>query len=565
MVNLLKKLLQQTAVIPCTLQGGGWTAAGYQVDKQTGIGGMYYTNTNGSQVLVSGGATVTIQDSTPGPTPPGPPPGPGPGPNPTTSFQIGNITYYLGDTMICKTRNGDKAGTSGTSDFYTGGAGAKNSIWADSDNKSFENADGTDLSKKTYQDLIDNYDSLNQASGGKGVTSEGLFSFAAATPSTDMKREMILLMTNPQLMNKLDGMDHNGEFNKGDLQRSIPDSDDHVSDYGSLSQGDARKKAMDVLAANQDLIDKASSHEAVTDGNFNIRDIYNLAASRDSTIPQELKDAASYVITDDGLLRDIDGGLNNDSTGHSDGIFTWDELLGAQKHTKDPNYVFVGYDNNFKRPVDPNQITGDSQQKTLGNCSFLSAARAFEKTTQGKKILSQTVHANDDGSYDVNFKGDQYTVYHISKSDWSSFNAGDPVMQALCVAADMYYKANGHSDGVAGHFPQEVYQLLDNGQGTESDIQCSEGKDAIKAKLLQAAPLLGKSEALTLIGDPDDNANWKAGSGHAFQVESIDVATGTITYTNPWDTSVKRTITIDDLTTQMETSKAGYFQGRTYK
>jgi len=44
-----------------TLKGGGWGQGTYQVDDQTGIGGMYYKNKDGSELLFSGGSKVDTQ------------------------------------------------------------------------------------------------------------------------------------------------------------------------------------------------------------------------------------------------------------------------------------------------------------------------------------------------------------------------------------------------------------------------------------------------------------------------------------------------------------------------
>ena len=76
--------------------------------------------------------------------------------------------------------------------------------------------------------------------------------------------------------------------------------------------------------------------------------------------------------------------------------------------------------------------------------------------------------------------------------------------------------------------------------------------DEIKKALINAAPDIGKTKSIAISGGVAEGGNWKAkDTAHEFAVESIDTKTGTITYTNPWDTSTKRTISIDDMAKQL--------------
>jgi len=56
-----KRIIAADANDKFTLTGGGWDQGTYQVDDQTGIGGMYYKNKDGSEILISGGSKVDIQ------------------------------------------------------------------------------------------------------------------------------------------------------------------------------------------------------------------------------------------------------------------------------------------------------------------------------------------------------------------------------------------------------------------------------------------------------------------------------------------------------------------------
>jgi len=185
------------------------------------------------------------------------------------SFQIGGSgnTYYKGSSMIAIH---DRAnGTGGGTNFYVAGAGAKNSIWDDAANATYERGDKSDLSKAGYEAILSHYDDIvakSKDSGGDGtsITAEGLFDYAASTNDVAAQRSLILLMTNPDLLNQLDGSDHNGLISRGDI-------DTHKNglqgDTDKTKANDASFKTEMGLVGNDSAIGFMDRFEAFTGAN----------------------------------------------------------------------------------------------------------------------------------------------------------------------------------------------------------------------------------------------------------------------------------------------------------
>ena len=212
------------------------------------------------------------------------------------------------------------------------------------------------------------------------------------------------------------------------------------------------------------------------------------------------------------------------------------------------------------------QINADTKQQTEGDCGFLSTTRGISQTDTGRAFIKQAIKANDDGSYDVKFAGADKT-YHVSKeqSEKGNWAKGDIDMQVLGSAADDYFKENGE-DGVEGKSHPQIAQLLTGSNPSQSKRYGGDlSQDDIKKELLNASPEIGKSKAVTLYGGVGDNSSWKAtDTSHVFQIESVDKSSGTVTYTNPWDSSVKHTISVDDLSKQIADNEAANVEITTF-
>jgi|GEM_PF-2753454 len=184
------------------------------------------------------------------------------------SFQIGGSgnTYYRGDSMISHhdRANGNGSGTN----FYVSGAGAKNAVWDDAANSTYARGDKSDLSKTGYDTILSHYGEIvdkSKESGGDGqsITAEGLFDFAASTTDVATQRSLILLMTNPDLLNKLDGSDHNGLIARGELEAGAAAQPEDVV-KGEKNAAEFRKKLGEV--ANGSAIGYMDRFEAMFGG-----------------------------------------------------------------------------------------------------------------------------------------------------------------------------------------------------------------------------------------------------------------------------------------------------------
>jgi hypothetical protein len=210
---------------------------------------------------------------------------------------------------------------------------------------------------------------------------------------------------------------------------------------------------------------------------------------------------------------------------------------------------------NAKADVSDGYIDTDTQQQGKGDCVFLSTTRGLSQTAEGRADIKNAIKANNDGSFDVKFAGADKS-YHVTadqakqQGQWAN---GDKDMQILGTAADAYFKDHGQANGAESQSFSSVSKLL-TGKDASNTLSLT-GKNSvadIKNALIAAAPDVGKTKSIGLSGGVTDSGDWKAkDTAHEFQVESIDTKTGTVTYTNPWDTSKKRTISMDDLAKQL--------------
>jgi hypothetical protein len=357
-------------------------------------------------------------------------------------------------------------------------------------------------------------------------------------------------------------------FTQGKFKASADDFNNAANDYDKMNA------AMSVISQHKDELD-AATHGNV-DGHFDISDFYNLSIS--GTASQDAKAAAAYVNENQGLLRDIDGHIDKTADGVSDGKFGWSEFQNAQKHALDPDYGFRNYANG-EAPALNGTIIQDTQQGGVNDCGANSALRALAETDKGKELIRNSItKVYDDGSADVVFAGDSGTTYHVIQADINKManGTGDKDMQILLAAIDQKIKNHGNPNGIDHIVPDDVYQLIDGGQGRGENLTTpGSTPDSVKEFLLNAAPHIGKDMALTITGAVDANGNWKAGYDHAFQISKIDTNTDMVTYTNPWDSSIQRTISIKDLANQFPTGEVpkdkngkdttgGYFSARDY-
>ncbi|MES2741590.1 MAG: hypothetical protein V4754_11640 [Pseudomonadota bacterium] len=337
----------------------------------------------------------------------------------------------------------------------------------------------------------------------------------------------------------------------GGAPENTPSNDEPVGDMN-------REKAMDILSKHEGELDSASSHDGKKDQNFNLRDVQNVANSK--TASAELKSAAKFVAGDKELMRDIDGELTHENASkeaaeYSDGNFSWKELKKAAGHVKDALYKFTGYDDKLK--LKDQEVDARSAQNKEGNCFMMAATKSVSNSEEGKEIIKQSIKPYDDGTYGVTFAGDINKKEYIVRPD-IKFGGGDREMNVINAAADKYYKDHGRPEGItSGGLNKDATQLL-TGKKAELVNQL-DSKEDIEKKLAELAPNLGKDRTATLTGRVEKNGDMQfdAGSGtaHGVSISEINTKTGMVTYQNPWDTSIDRTISISDLSEQLSEKK----------
>lgn len=170
--------------------------------------------------------------------------------------------------------------------------------------------------------------------------------------------------------------------------------------------------------------------------------------------------------------------------------------------------------------------------------------------------MRRAVTANPDGSYNVNLPGDPLTIYHIAEHELEQYGKGDPPAAAVVGAMFLYFHLNPKTASLPTN---KVMELLAGGSGDHARLADSETTaQGITEFLIRNSDRVGSRVAMVFGGKPGRNGEWTKGDGHAFAVIHIDPSTGILTYTNPWNEVVPRTIAIADLARQAEGTSADF-------
>ncbi|MBQ9245540.1 hypothetical protein IJ182_04660 [bacterium] len=239
--------------------------------------------------------------------------------------------------------------------------------------------------------------------------------------------------------------------------------------------------------------------------------------------------------------------------------------------------------------VDDNNDTSDSKstinglidentiQGLTGDCWLISGVYSLAATTIGREIIKNSITINDDGTVTVNFKGLNIsyilTEEEISKFDTDNiledeYSNGDNDILAFELATEKLWNdinsgvvvlptnnenliytgiGNGIDDG--GLPSQIIYYLT----GIESEELYNEDVSALEAEIVYSAleKALGNDNVVLSIGiyDGVHSATLIDGtiysidlgeSGHSLAITSV--TKDTVTFVNPWDTSVEYTL-----------------------
>jgi hypothetical protein len=188
---------------------------------------------------------------------------------------------------------------------------------------------------------------------------------------------------------------------------------------------------------------------------------------------------------------------------------------------------------------------------SVGNCIPLASIKALSTTSKGEQILEKSVEENPDGSYDVQFAGDPGKIFHFSKSDMKTGKYGsfdDPYTKALAMAIDQYNADGGTDIGADG-----TLALLSGSSASIVHASSYNNPSDVEAYLATIASGAGSTLNITVSGNPGTGGKWQAGSkgiDHMFTITGINEQTGTITYTNPWNSTKTYSMSIADFSSQ---------------
>jgi len=184
-------------------------------------------------------------------------------------------------------------------------------------------------------------------------------------------------------------------------------------------------------------------------------------------------------------------------------------------------------------------------QTSEGDCVGISVVKAFANTTVGADILQKAVSINPDGSFTVSLPGDPSGRYHVGRDDLDQFGKGDAGAAAVVGALFQYFHLNPKTSSLPTN---KVMELLAGTAGEHFRLADAHSSPSqIEQFLKKYAPLIGRNVAMVFGGAPNHQGDWSKGDGHAFAIIHVDIRSGTLIYTNPWDESKEHIIPINTL------------------
>jgi hypothetical protein len=276
---------------------------------------------------------------------------------------------------------------------------------------------------------------------------------------------------------------------------------------------------------------------------------------RIATAAQEFQSA---INRDGGARSNLSTDAKNIVISPGDGTFNADASIAVLRRDAKDNLVEVGTrkQSSFKGSLIPGPIGTHLNQRNEGDCVGISVLKAFSNTSVGTAILRRVVTGNEDGSYNVRLTADPSTTFHLGPDELDQYGKGDPPGAAVIGAMFRYF----HLDPQKGALPtNKVMELLAGNLGDHARLADAETTpQGITEFLMRNADGVGSRVAMVFGGKPGRNGEWSKGDGHAFAVIRIDVSSGMLTYTNPWNETTPRTIAIADLARQAAGTPADF-------
>lgn len=341
----------------------------------------------------------------------------------------------------------------------------------------------------------------------------------------------------------------------------------------------------------------------------NSGDSYYLKYKMDPKTKAEMKEAEKSGTHPELLFTSADEGTTHPSTDLSSAQpeATPDNKLpprlddSAGLSTARQGHISVSGLGGERRRLGPITFDKSLMQTFQGDCYALAAINALSQTTEGAKLMGQSILDKDaNGDYYVEFLGEPGTIYKVPESSVSADLVGDKpgglglspgympkyiydlttknsygaggdlgeriLLSALKQRGDRIGKPLGEG-GSSGEILSLLAQrpegyekgvtVIGTGGGTivENKIFPSFNTDKIKQILRSTAPRLGKDVAMTADGWVNalsGNMDWdvsKGGGQHVVSISRIDLNGpdgGTVHYQNPWDPSVDRTVSLNE-------------------
>lgn len=291
-------------------------------------------------------------------------------------------------------------------------------------------------------------------------------------------------------------------------------------------------------------------------------DSSKMAGDGTKTLTYDYVNSTTYQSITDGrgraVYQNIDApGVENDKTSetsyHKDGTKTH-TVSTVGKVTK------IEYDergrvasSSVKPLYDSDGKIGTTYQQDIGECWALSGVNALNTTSYGRKLISDSIKHNSDGSVTVTLKGVgksyTYSAEKIALAQYTdskkSFAAGDTDMNLLEMAISDYRKELSQSvsfkglsinaeDPLKGGWNREALKYL-TGQEPTNTYTSSSTKKMLEMK--QTNP--DRYPMTTSFKANDEEFNklgiGKIVTGHVYSISRV--ANNTVYLINPWDSS----------------------------
>ncbi|MCD7879908.1 MAG: C2 family cysteine protease [Candidatus Gastranaerophilales bacterium] len=188
-------------------------------------------------------------------------------------------------------------------------------------------------------------------------------------------------------------------------------------------------------------------------------------------------------------------------------------------------------------------------QGKTGDCWFLSGILSLSYTDRGQEILKNAISQNDNGDYEVYFKGMDKT-YTITQEELiaannatidgvNKYSSGDDDMLLLELAAEKLYQEI-YNDDITGGFSYNAYNCL-----TDDSLSYYHTINSDKMFELLDYYKENQDTVSATLAISNEFDGYDLPTNHEYAVKSYDGET--LHITNPWDSTSDITLTKEDL------------------